>query len=181
MTAVLKIFGIFIEATPLPKLFNTFIRNVMSDRLKCAGKLNRLLENNFFIAKFYRRTVEVVEEESLVKFFKKKASRRFQFAVELGEEIGFLKESYSSYGPFSPFRRKPAISSDESLKSLLKKCINNDREIYKRYKKAISETNEGSTREILLRHMSFIENSIEDLEALEALANSEERNDLQNH
>ena len=152
----------------------------MNDRFKCAGKLNRLLENNFFIAKFYRKTVEVVGDEALEKFFKKKASRRFQFAIELGEEIGFLKESYSSYGPFSPYKRRPIISADDSLKSLLKKCINNDREIYKRYKKAISETNEGSTREILLRHMSFIEHSIDDLEALKALAESGERNDLQN-
>ena len=147
----------------------------MSDRLKCAVKLNRLLENNFFIAKFYRRMVEVVEDESLLKFFKKKASRRFQFAVELSEEIAFLKESYSSYGPFTPSKKEVAISSDESLKSLLKRCLDHDREIFKRYTKAISRTNKGSTREILLRHKSFIENSIEDLEALHTLANPEEK------
>lgn len=142
----------------------------MSDRLKCAGRLNRLLENNFFVAKHYRKCMEAVRDDALVIFFKKKASRRFRFAIELSEEIGFLKGKKCSYGPFSPFRRHPAISANDDLEQLLEKSIRNDRLIYQEYRKALSEINEGSTREILMRHMSYVEDSLRDLRALQAVS-----------
>lgn len=141
----------------------------MSDRLKCAGQLNQLLESNFLVAKSYRRITKAVEDESLQKFFQKKASKRFQFAIELGEEISFLKESRSSYGPFSPLKRSLGILNEDNLLSLLKKALKNDKRILKQYKKAISEINQASTREILIRHISIIENSIEDLQTLKSV------------
>lgn len=151
----------------------------MSDRLKCAGQLNQLLESNFYVAKCYRKIKKAVEDESLQKFFQKKASKRFQFAIELSEEIGFLNESRSSYGPFSPFlRRNPEIYNEDHLLNLLKKAIKNDRKILKQYKKSISEINQGSTREILIRHISVIENSILELQTLTAA--SKEKSNLNN-
>lgn len=154
----------------------------MSDRLKCAGRLNKLLESNFFVAKYYRRIVRFVEEEALQDFFRRKASKRFQFAIELSEEIGFLKEAYSSYGPFSPIRRSIKISSEEDLLSLLKRSIKNDKKILKEYKKAISEINEGSTREILIRHISIIEKGLLELQTLKAASKeiSKEKSNLTN-
>ncbi|GHA28022.1 hypothetical protein GCM10007103_06900 [Salinimicrobium marinum] len=140
----------------------------MSDRIKCTARLNELLESNFFIAKSYKRIMKSVKEENLQTFFRKKASKRFQFAIELSEEIGFLKEAYSSYGPFSPSKRKINISPEENLISLLKKAIKKDKKILKDYNHAMSVINEGSTREILLRHMSIIEKSILELKTLKA-------------
>lgn len=128
--------------------------------------MNRLLEHNFFIAKYYRKCVQVVKNEALTDFFKKKASRRFNFAIELSEEISFLKGTNCSYGPFSSSRRQPRISSDDELETLLEKSIRNDRLVSHEYRKALSEINEGSTREILIRHLSHIENSLRDLKAL---------------
>lgn len=142
----------------------------MSDRLKCAGRLNRLLENNFFVAKHYRKCMEAVRSDALVVFFKKKASRRYRFAIELSEEISFLKGKNSSYGPFSPLKRRPEISANEDLDQLLEKSIRNDRLIYQEYRKALSEINQGSTREILMRHMAYIEDSLRDLRALQAVS-----------
>ena len=141
----------------------------MSDRQKCAGRLNRLLENNFYVAKCYRKTMECVAEKSLKTNFQNKASRRFQFAIELSEEIGFLKGAHSSYGPFSPFRRIPAISKNENLLSLLKKSLKNEKAMLRDYKKAIADINEGSSREILIRHTSIIENNILDLKKLKSI------------
>lgn len=141
----------------------------MSDRIKCVGRLNRLLENNFFVAKYYRKCLGAVKDEALRTFFRNKASRRFRFAIELSEEIGFLKGTRSSYGPFSPLRRRPVVSAEDDLEQLLEKSIRNDRLIYQEYRKALSEINEGSTREILIRHLSYVEDSLRDLRALQAV------------
>ena len=148
------------------EFFNNLNNSVMSDRLKCAGRLNRLLENNFYVAKCYRKTAESITEKSLRTDFQRKASKRFQFAIELSEEIGFLKGAYSSYGPFSPFRRSPAISRNENLLSLIKKSLKNEKGMLKDYKRAIGDINQGSTREILIRHISVIENNIFHLKRL---------------
>jgi bacterioferritin (cytochrome b1) len=124
-----------------------------------------------------------VKEENLQTFFRKKASKRFQFAIELSEEIGFLKEAYSSYGPFSPLKRINSLSSEENLISLLKKSIKKDKKILKDYKQAMSVINEGSTREILLRHMSIIEKSILELKTLKAASQevAQENPDIKAH
>lgn len=147
----------------------------MSDRPKCTKLLNRLLEHNFFVAKYYRKCVQVVKNEALTDFFKKKASRRFNFAIELSEEISFLKGVNCSYGPFSSSRRQPKISLDDELEILLEKSIRNDRLMTQEYRKALSEINEGSTREILIRHLSHLEDSLRDLKALQAVSTKQER------
>lgn len=147
----------------------------MSDRIKCAGRLNRLLENNFFVAKYYRKCQQTVKDEALKDFFKNKASRRFRFAIELSEEIGFLKGTHSSYGPFSPSRRRPSITAEDDQDQILEKSIRNDRLIYQDYRKALSEINEGSTREILIRHLAYIEDSLRDLRALQAVSSRSEK------
>lgn len=147
----------------------------MSDRIKCTGLLNRLLENNFFVAKYYRKCLQAVKDEALKTFFSTKASRRFGFAIELSEEIGFLKGTRSSYGPFSPLRRRPVVSANDDLEQLLEKSIRNDRLIYQEYRKALSEINEGSTREILIRHLAYIEDSLRDLRALLAVTAKSEK------
>lgn len=148
----------------------------MSDRLKYTVRLNRLLENNFFGAKVYRKIMKSLEEEPLKEYFHKRASKRCQFAIELSEEIGFLKGAYSSYGPFSPIRRNPGISEGERTSSLLEKAIELDEEILKDYRIAISEINHGSTREILIRHISILEHNILHLQILEAEVIATENN-----
>lgn len=140
----------------------------MSDRLKYTVRLNKLLEKNFFGAKVYRKIMHSVEEESLKAYFQKRASKRCQFAIELSEEIGFLKGAHSSYGPFSPLKRNPGIPDGERISNLLEKAMDLDEDILKGYKLAISEINNGSTREILIRHISIVENSILDLQILKA-------------
>ena len=147
----------------------------MSDRLKCAGRLNELLENNFAVAKTFRKMKRCVNEEHLQNFFQQKASRRYQFAIELSEEIGFLKEAYCSYGPFSPSRKNSRVTMGEDIVSLLKVAIRNDKEILQEYKHAMAVINEASTREILIRHMAAMEKSLMELKTLKAVSAAHEK------
>lgn len=147
----------------------------MSDRLKCARRLNELLESNFLIAKSFRQAREYVKEDHLKRFFQKRASKRYQYAIELSEEIGYLKEAYCSYGPFSASKKKLRMTPGDDLLRLLKVVIKNDKKILKEYRKAMSEVNEASTREILIRHVAAIEKNIRELKYLKTGVTADER------
>ena len=147
----------------------------MSDRLKCAGRLNELLESNFLIAKCFRKIKKSIKEEHLQRLFQKKASKRYQFAIELSEEIGYLKEAYCSYGPFSASKKKLRVSSEQDVVKHLKTIIKNDKKILKEYKNAIAEINEATTREILIRHTAGIEKDLFEIISLKKKLQPQEK------
>ncbi|WP_424494848.1 DUF2383 domain-containing protein [Salinimicrobium sp. GXAS 041] len=138
----------------------------MSNRLKCAGRLNELLESNFLIAKCFRKIKKSTKKEDLQRFFQKKASKRYQFAIELSEEIGYLKEAYCSYGPFSASKKKLWVVPEQDFTRHLKTIIRNDKKILKEYRNAMAEINEAPTREIIIRHAAIIEKDLFELRAL---------------
>ena len=84
--------------------------------------------------------------------------------IAVGEEMSFLKGDRCSYGPFSSKRRQDRIGSEAHIFSLLSEVKRIDKRIVLEYKKAISEINEGFTREILIRHLSIIEKDIIELD-----------------
>ncbi len=140
----------------------------MNDRFKWAKLLNRLLHDNFHVARCYRKTAEAVPDFSLKNHFQKRASRRSQFAIELDQEITFLGGQPSVHDIY-PISKKPFIVTGASACKLIKKCIKLNRNSIKDYQKAISEVNEGSSREILFRHRSKITEGLEELKTLQSL------------
>lgn len=139
----------------------------MSDHEKRERNLRQLLEDNFIISRHFRKYAEAITDVSLKQYFKSLASRRSQFAIELGEEIAF-------HGGKLPYMSPSAYDRQSSLELTGKfKYINSAMEFHKqsvqKYQAALGEINDGSCREILLRHKAFIENCIFELKSLKTL------------
>lgn len=137
----------------------------MDERLIWAGRLNELLESNFQIARIYRRTMEASTDPSLKKYLLRQASKRSQFAMELNqniESLGGRPPSYSKTSQHPDFRTR-SLNVNEII--LLKNCIKKDKICLRKYKKALSKVNDGSSREKLLRHKAAVREGIKELKA----------------
>lgn len=140
----------------------------MSNHATREKNLQKLMEDNFQVAKSCRKIMSAVNDTSLEYYFQGLASRRSQFALELGEEIAF----YSGKEPYIPStayeRRKEGLKEQDPHK-LVKKNVKLHKESFRKYKEALCEIHEGSCREILLRHKAFIENSLFELNGLKKI------------
>lgn len=144
----------------------------MDERLKWAGRLSELLEINFQIARIYRRTMEASTDPSLKNYLLRQASKRSQFAMELNQDIqslGGKAASYASTPNYQGFRTRSININDMVL---LKNCIKKDKICLKKYKKALSRVNDGSSREKLLRHQTAVREAIKELKVFKKQLNS---------
>lgn len=140
----------------------------MADRLNREQKLRELLDDNFSVSKHCRKTVAAIEDASLKYFFQKIASRRAQFATELTDEITFYGGKLP-YIPAAAYERPwPDITDGKKLRAL-KTCLKLHKKSHKKYCEALAKINDGSCREILLRHKAFIEKSIFELKGIKKL------------
>lgn len=130
--------------------------------------LRQLLEDNFVISKHCRKAMEAVADVSLKYYFQNVASRRSQFAMEIGEEIAFYggKEPYLFSGGYDRSRKEP---KENSVSTALKKALKLNKESLQKYQAALCQIYDGSCREILLRHKAFIENCNFELKSLKTL------------
>lgn len=130
--------------------------------------LRQLLEDNFVISKHCRKATEAVDDVSLQYYFQNLASRRSQFAMEIGEEISFYggKEPYLPAGAYDRNRKEP---EDENVFGAIKKTLKLNKDSLQKYQEALCQIYDGSCREILLRHKAFIENCIFELRSLKTL------------
>ncbi|HET8855740.1 MAG TPA: hypothetical protein VFM60_07435 [Salinimicrobium sp.] len=134
--------------------------------LKCTERLNILLEENFLIARMYKRISETTKDEDISRIFGDAAILRHQFIHEITEEIRLLGGTAGMDGSHSRLRNIRRTTAEENVFQLIKKCVKANKENLKGYCKAISQVNNGFVREILLRHKSLIENGISELKYL---------------
>lgn len=139
----------------------------MSDQTKRENCLRKLLEDNFKASKICRQIMEAFSDPGLKQYFQKLSSKRGQFAIELGDEIIYFggKEAYV---PSRNFVQWPS-SSEENRRKYLKKALKLHKQSLENYKAALSQVNDGSCREILIRHKAFMEKCVFEIKALQAL------------
>jgi hypothetical protein len=133
--------------------------------------LQLLFEENFKVARKYRKTMEALPDLPLQQYFQNLASRHSQFALELADEIAY----YGGKKPFSPsgaFENRRVDLPKKSKRQLLKKALKCNKLSLLKYREALCHVNDGSCREILLRHKAFVENSVFELKALKRLMKS---------
>lgn len=141
---------------------------MMSERDNKERKLRQLLDDNFKISGYFRRTVDSIKDASLKYYFQSIASRRSQFAMELGEEMSYLfgMEPYLASSGYDRSRKEP--TEFKKIK-VLKNAVRFHKESLEKYQEALCHIHDGGCREILLRHKAFIENCIFELKAIKTL------------
>ena len=140
----------------------------MAERLKREQKLRELLDDNFAVSKHCRKTVGAIEDASLKYFFQTIASKRAQYAIEISDEITFYGGKVPYIPPAAYERPWPKISDGKKLRTI-KACLKLHKESHKKYCEALSRINDGSCREILLRHKAAIEKTIFELKGIKKL------------
>ena len=140
----------------------------MSNSNNRENTLRLLFEDNFKVARNCRKTMEAVVDVSLRYYFQNLASRRSRFALELAEEIAYYggKKPYFSSDAYEG--RWTEISEENKLRNV-RKIVELNKVSLQKYQEALGQVNDGSCREILLRHKAFIENSVFELKALKKL------------
>lgn len=140
----------------------------MTPQSKKIQQLQFLIEDNFMAAKHCRNTMETIAEISLRHYFQKLASKRSQFAMELGQQISDLGEK-NPYVPNSTFENKWTEISDKNKLKNVRKSLKLYKLSLRKYKLALSNINDGSCREILIRHKAHFSNTISELRSLKQL------------
>ncbi|MFD2518033.1 hypothetical protein [Salinimicrobium flavum] len=145
----------------------------MNEQIKRAKQLQELLIDNFLVARHCRKSTEIISEVSLSYYFQKLASKRSQFAVELGQQTTRLQEVKPAVSPASYENRWSEKAPEDKLK-IVRKSIKLYKISLAKYKKALSQINEGGCREILIRHKAHIANTISEMKALKMLLKEKE-------
>lgn len=131
-------------------------------------QLQLLIEDNFLVAKHCRKTMESISEISLRYYFKKLAAKRSQFAMELGTQLNSLGGK-NPYVPTSTFEKRWMDISEENKLKNVRQSLKLYKFSLKKYKKALSHINDGSCREILIRHKAYFAGTVYELKELKSL------------
>lgn len=131
-------------------------------------ELQLLLDDNFEVAKHCRNTMETISEVSLRYYFQKLAARRSQFAMELGQQISAMGDK-NPYIPTSSFAKKWNDITEENKLKNVRKALKLYKFSIKKYKKALTNINDGCSREILIRHKAHFATVIPELRTLRKL------------
>lgn len=140
----------------------------MNHSKKRERSLRQILEDNFRVARHCRKFADSIQDASLKYYFQNLASRRSQFAIEIGEEISYYggKEPYMSS---TSYERNRIEEGMDDKASSVRKALKINKESLEIYQNALCQIHEGSCREILLRHKAFIENCIFELRSIKSL------------
>ncbi len=131
-------------------------------------ELQVLIDDNFDVSKHCRTTMETISEVSLRYYFKKLAARRSQFAMELGQQLNSLGGK-NPYIPSSSFAKKWNDITEENKLKNVRKALKLYKLSMKKYKKALSNINDGNCREVLIRHKAHLATVIPELRTLRKL------------
>lgn len=130
--------------------------------------LNFLIDDNFTVAKHCRVTMETISEISLRHYFQKMASKRSQFAIELGDHLSELGGKKPHF-PSSSFENRWSEISDKNKLKNIRKSLKLSKQSLQKYKRALSKINDGNCREILIRHKAIIAGQVAELKSLKIL------------
>ncbi|MGI0107956.1 DUF2383 domain-containing protein [Salinimicrobium sp. WS361] len=147
--------------------------------------LRRLLDDNFAGSKLFRDLAESLEDASLKNYFQSLASRRSQFAIELGEEILYYTGKKAPASSSYTVRKRTGLY-EESRNKCIKIALRAKKLSLQKYQEALCRIYEGSCREVLIRHKAYLENCVFELKALKSLLKysaqvKDQRNEMSSH
>lgn len=144
---------------------------MMYEKRKWAGILNDLWQRNYYVSSFYRRAMETITHPGLKQKFLKSATNRAQLAFELSQQIARLDGTSLKFNKADLHKKGPIISLNlplENLQRILEKCEHLERESIREYSRALTQINEGRSREVLIRHRKLLETGIKELKSFES-------------
>ena len=137
----------------------------MKDHFLREKLLYQLMQDNFSISKFCRKMTEAFSDPSLKYYFQTLSSRRSQFAAECMDTIKYFGGTPSLQGDAYERRKNTHTLVGANEAKNLKKCIRVHRQSLLRYREALACINDGSCREMLIRHKAFVENCVFELKS----------------
>ena len=147
--------------------------------------LQRLLDDNFAGSKLFRDLAESLDDASLKNYFQSLASRRTQFAIELGEEILYYTGKKTPASSSYTVRKRTGLYG-ESRNKCIKNALRAKKLSLQKYQEALCRIYEGSCREVLIRHKAYLENCVFELKALKSLLKyrdqiEDQQNEMSSH
>lgn len=140
----------------------------MSDQSKREYHLRQLLEDNFIVSNLIRKVAEGITDVPLKNYFLDLSNKRNQFAIELSGELAFYGGQKPFFPPNAYDRRWTRLAGADHFR-LIKKFLKLNKQSREKYRMALSQVNDGNCREVIIRHKSYIENSLFELKSLKKL------------
>ncbi|OEK07329.1 hypothetical protein A8C32_17995 [Flavivirga aquatica] len=143
---------------------------------KVGEKLNDLLEKTYDAEKGYMKASENVEHSALKKFFKRKATERYNFGHELKAEIKSFGHDVDKGGSLAgkvhrTWMDVKTFVSNDNAESMLEEAIRGEKSSVDEYRDVLSETSlPPSTKDVLSKQKNIIENDLSTINRLEDLA-----------
>ncbi len=141
------------------------------ERKKWAKKLHNLIRRNVQLSETYSRLLQQTPEGTLRDLLKNQIQCAAKFRMELEEEIqnlNFDLISFKSLIIFTAFRGRYLGTIGKNVPLLVKYSIKQKKTILRLYQKALSQINEGSIREKLMRHIARSEEELQNLSLYES-------------
>ncbi|BAO54437.1 ferritin-like domain-containing protein [Nonlabens marinus] len=143
---------------------------------KIGNKLNELLEKNYDAEAGYKLAKEKVDNIALKSFFDRQQQERYNFGHELKTEMKtFGQEPDKGTSVKGDMHRtwmniKSTFSSDNE-ESILEEAIRGEKAAIEEYNEIINETTlPPSTKNILTKHRDSIQQSLNKVNEMEAIA-----------
>lgn len=133
------------------------------ERKKWAKKLNNLIRRNVQLTETNTRLLQQTPDGILQDLLKNQIHYAGKFRLELEEEIqnlNFDLISFKSPIIFTAFRGRYLNTIGKDVHLLVRYSIKQKKTILRLYQKALSQINEGSVREKLMRHMAYLEEEL---------------------
>ena len=140
----------------------------MSDHSKREYSFRKLLEDNLIVSDLLRKVAGNISDTSLKDYFQSLSNKRSQFASELSDEIAFYGGKKPFFPPNAYDRRWNKLAGANTLR-IIKKIFKLHKQSLGKYQVALGQINDGSCREILIRHKAYVENSLYEFKALKTL------------
>ncbi|AUC83866.1 hypothetical protein CW731_00550 [Polaribacter sp. ALD11] len=138
-------------------------------------KLNALLEKTYDAEKGFKKAAENIENESLKRYFTKKAEERYTFGHDLKKEISSFNQEIDKGGSVAGTVHRAwmdvkSLFSLDDEESMLEEAIRGEKASVEEYNDVLKEIDlPSSTKNILEAQKKTIENGLYNIKSLEEL------------
>lgn len=142
---------------------------------KMTNKLNELLTKNYDAEAGYKKAAEIIENPRLKQFFETQAQARYDFGHELKTEIRHTGGTPEKGTSFTGDAHRTWMTIKDTFTSndeetILKEVVRGEKEAVEEYKEVILDTTvPPTTKGILTKHVSKIENALQNVKNFEAI------------
>lgn len=141
------------------------------ERRKWAKKLHNLIRRNTQLTNTYARLLEQTPEGTLHDLIKNQIKSAQEFRKELEEEIQNLNFDLIAFNPpiiITALRSRYLSRLGKNVPLLVKYSIKQKKTMLRLYQRALSQINDGSIREKLMRHMAQSEEDLKKFSVFES-------------